>query len=77
MTIENINELYTGHFSCSAEVVFDYDTLDIYLDGRDSVTVSNIDEATACTIAEKLLQMWDFSYRLEFNNEVEVYEYFK
>lgn len=77
MNLQDINKLYAEGFDCDTEVLFDDNTLDIYIDNRHSVQVQNVYNATACKIAEYLLEKWDFSYFLAFDNEEEVYNYFK
>jgi hypothetical protein len=77
MTITQINKLYADGFDCDTDVQFDDNTLMIFIGNRASVEVRNIDKATACVIAEDLLNKWDFSYYLEFDNEEEYYQFMK
>lgn len=55
-------------FSCDTDVYYDNDTLYIDIDNRTSVVVENISESQAIKIAKTLLEKWDFSYTLEFEN---------
>lgn len=77
MNIKDINKDYAEGFTCDTDVYFDADTLYIDIDNRSSVIVENVEEGTACNLADYLLKKWDFSHMLKFENEQEVYNYLK
>jgi len=76
--LNDINKDYENGFDCNTDVQFDEGELTIYIADRVSVTVQNIEtKGEAIKFAEKLLGMWGFSYRLEFKNIEEAYQFFE
>ena len=73
--LNDINNDYQAGFEVETQVSWDFNELDIYIGDRHSVSVANIDKASACVLAETLLHKWDFSYFLEFDNEAEAYKF--
>ena len=75
--LRDINKDYQDGFDVETQVSWDSNELDIYIGDRHSVSVTNIDKASACKLAEVLLHKWDFSYFLEFENEEQAYQFIK
>lgn len=72
--MDKINKKYNDIYPDS-EVFLD-EGLEIYINGRHSVTVHEVkDEAEAIEMAETLLEKFDFSFFLEFENKKELDEF--
>ena len=75
MNNEKINKIYKKIFPDS-EVYYD-EGLEIYINARESVTVKTITEEEGYQFASDLLDKWDFSYFLEFENKEDAYNWIK
>lgn len=72
--MENINKKYNDIYPDSE--VFVDEGLEIYINGRHSVEVAEVkDDAEAIEMAETLLEKFDFSFFLEFQNKKELDEF--
>ena len=76
MNLKDINKDYRLGFNCDTDIQWDNNELNIYIGEKGSVLIKDISKTDAINVSEELLNKWDFSYFLEFENSEEYYNYF-